>query len=55
MLLPHDPHYDHTTIAVSAWQEGEVAGRYLLLGVGVFAGRGAPAEAYFDDLEVTRR
>jgi hypothetical protein len=26
----------------------------LALGVGVFAGQGAPAETYFDNLEVTR-
>ena len=33
-----------------SYRQGQV-----ILGVGIFAGQGAPAEAYFDDLEVTRR
>ena len=36
-------------------QDGTYPQGQSLMGVGVFAGQGAPAEAYFDDLEVTRR
>ena len=50
-----DHRRDRERLVLASVQDETYRQGQAILGVGVFAGQGAPAEAYFDDLEVTRR